>query len=90
MKDVRVGATIEVTTKHTVYTIKRISWDDALIKGHPQFCPEPVHATISGSTWGGSMIWNHFIGRGMHLEFVIQDVGRVTTSQIVEIRELAA
>ena len=96
------GTKLEVKTRHNVYTIVCDSHidsggdsdndcgADALIYGHPQFCPDPVRAKINGSTWGGSMIWSHFIGRGMHLEFVIPEVGRITTSPIQEIRELAA
>ena len=85
-----LGTKLEVKTKHNVYTIHWDSSDDAVIHGHPKFCPQPVRAKIHGSTWGGSMIWSQFIGRGMHLEFVIPALGRITTSAIEEIRELAA
>ena len=89
LRRLRLGTRLEVRTKHNVYTIHWDSDEDAEIQGHPTFCPEPVRARIHGSTWGGSMIWSHFIGRGMHLEFVIPEVGRITTSAIVEIRELS-
>ena len=83
------GTRLEVKTRHNVYTIICESHSE-LICGHPQFCPQPVRVRIQGSTWGGSMLWARFIGRGMHLEFIIPDLGRVTTSPVQEIRELAA
>ena len=85
-----LGTRLEVKTKHNVYKIHLDGDDEAVIEGHPQFCPKPVRAKIHGSTWGGSMIWTQFIGRGMHLEFVIPALGTITTSAILEIRELAA
>jgi hypothetical protein len=43
---------------------------------------------LAGSTWGGSMLKQSFIGRGMHLEFLHPVFQRILTSPIVEIREL--
>ena len=60
---------------------------EALISGHPVFCPQPTRVYIHGSTWGGSMLKESFIGRGMHLEFGHPDGLAVTTSAIQEIRE---
>ena len=61
---------------------------EALISGHPQYCPEPVQVAISGSTWGGSMLKQRFIGRGMHLEFCHPEYRTpIVTSKIQEIRE---
>jgi hypothetical protein len=63
--------------------------EQALISGHPQFCPDPVLVTIDGSNWGGSLLKRGFIGRGMRLEFRHPVFRRVTTSPIDEIREVA-
>jgi len=52
------------------------------------FCPEPVLVSIHGSTWGGSMLKEHFIGRGMHLEFHHPEYAMpIITSAIQEICE---
>jgi hypothetical protein len=60
----------------------------AFISGHPQYCPEPVLVAIAGSTWGGSMLKLHFLGRGMHLEFHHPEYRTpIITSTIQEIRE---
>ena len=57
------------------------------VSGHPEFCPEPVRVQIAGSTWGGSMLKQYFIGRGMHLEFMHPKYRRVLTSAILEIHQ---
>ena len=59
-----------------------------MLSGHPEFCPEPVQVAISGSTWGGAMLKQRYIGRGMHLEFCHPDYRTpIITSRIQEIRE---
>jgi hypothetical protein len=59
-----------------------------MISGHPLYCPQPVPVTITGSTWGGSMLKVRYIGRGMHLEFHHPEYHMpIVTSPIQEIRE---
>ena len=42
---------------------------------------------IQGSTWGGSLLKQGFIGRSMHLEFRHPDFQTpITTSRIVDVR----
>jgi hypothetical protein len=80
------GTVLEIETQNRVYTIESRSSNETLISGHPIFCPEPAPARIHGSTWGGSMLKEHFIGRGMHMEFHVKEMPPVTTSRILEIR----
>src|SRR5690242_1271048 len=81
------GATVEVETMNHTYTVVSCGDSDALICGHPTFCPEPVRVSITGSTWGGPLLKQGFIGRSMHLEFRHPEyVGPITTSRIVDIR----
>src|SRR5713101_4894848 len=81
------GAVVEIETQNRIYTLVSCGEGDALLHGHPTFCPEPVLVTIHGSTWGGSMLKHRFIGRGMHLEFGHPDyAGPILTSRIVDIR----
>ena|SRR3989338_2746 len=82
------GTWFEVETRNCIYTIEYLGNGEALISGHPKFCPEPTRVRIAGSTWGGSMLKLDFIGRGMHLEFVCPRHGIVVTSTISEIREV--
>ena len=88
LRDVPPGTILEVQTKNRAYKILYQGWDQALISGHPEYCPEPVLVKIEGSNWGGSMLKPSFVGRGMHLEFRHPDFERpIITSRILEIRQ---
>ena len=87
LRDLRPGAVLEVQTCRRWYTIVNQGGGDAWISGHPEFCPHPVLVKIHGSTWGGSMLKEQFIGRGMHLEFRHPGFLPITTSRILEVRE---
>ena len=89
LRDLAPGAVLEVQTRHHVYRIVNQREGAAWISGHPVYCPDPVLVDIHGSTWGGSMIMDRYIGRGMHLEFGHPYFARVTTSTIVEVQEKA-
>jgi hypothetical protein len=83
------SAVLEVETQHRWYTIVNRSSGDALISGHPNYCPQPVPVRIAGSTWGGSMLKLRYIGRGMHLEFCHPTYHTITNSRVVDIRTAA-
>ncbi len=87
LRDLAPGAVLEVQTCQRRYTIVNQGGGDALISGHPEYCPSPVLVKIHGSTWGGSMLKEQFIGRGMHLEFRHPNFLPITTSRILEVRE---
>lgn len=83
-------STLEVETQNHHYVIVLDRDGEAWIAGHPEICPEPVLVRISGSTWGGSMIKTHYLGRGMHMEFCHPGYhGVVITSPIVDIKMLS-
>ena len=84
------GTVLEVETQNRAYTIHYRGSGQALISGHPVFCPEPVLVNIHGSTWGGSMLKERFIGRGMRLEFAHPNYEPITTSIILDVREKRA
>ena len=87
LRDLPLGAVLEVQTCQRWYTIVNQGDGEALISGHPEYCPDPVLVKIHGSTWGGSMLKEQFIGRGMHLEFRHPAFLPITTSRILEVRE---
>jgi hypothetical protein len=87
LRDVTPGTVLEVQTQNRSYTLQYRGAGQALISGHPVFCPEPVLVSIHGSTWGGSMLKERFIGRGMCLEFGHPACQPITTSVIVDVRE---
>ncbi|HLK49645.1 MAG TPA: hypothetical protein VKT49_15995 [Bryobacteraceae bacterium] len=89
MHSLPAGAVLEVHTQNHVYTIVSERGGAAWISGHPLYCPDPVLVNIHGSTWGGTMIREHFIGRGMHLEFGHPDFVAITTSRILDVQEVS-
>ena len=86
LHDLSPGTVVEVRTQNRAYTIVYQGWDQALIWGHPVFCPQPVPVTIHGSSWGGSMLKARFIGRGMRLEFGHAERDPIRTSVILDVR----
>ncbi len=88
LEDLDPETTLQIETRHHCYTAVLLGKSEALISGHPVFCPEPILVTIHGSTWGGSMLKLRFVGRGMHLEFRHPEYRTpIVTSSIREIRE---
>src|SRR5438876_4052360 len=69
INDLPPSTVLEIQTMHHCYTAVFLGGSQALISGHPEFCPRPVPVAIAGSTWGGSVLKMRFVGRGMHLEF---------------------
>jgi hypothetical protein len=88
LSDLPPSTVLEIQTMHHRYTAVLLGGSEALISGHPEFCPEPVQVAIAGSTWGGSMLKLQYVGRGMHLEFRHpQYPTPIVTSPIQEIRD---
>ncbi len=82
---------LEIQTANHRYTAVMLGKGEALISGHPRYCPEPVQVEIAGSSWGGSLLKLDFVGRGMRLEFYHPDYKKpIVTSPIVEICEYSA
>jgi hypothetical protein len=90
MEDLAPGETLEIRTQNRSYTLVNCGDGQALLSGHPDFCPQPVLVRIEGSNWGGSMLKASYIGRGMRLEFLHPEHRSITTSQILEIRSATA
>ncbi|MCW5978654.1 MAG: hypothetical protein KIT09_11280 [Bryobacteraceae bacterium] len=90
LEDLERDCILEIRTQNRLYRLVNRGDGDAVIEGHPEFCPTPVLVKIHGSSWGGSMLKVAFVGRGMHLEFRHPGFNRpIVTSRIVEIRQVA-
>jgi hypothetical protein len=88
LHDLPPSTVLEIQTMHHCYRAVLLGGSEALISGHPEFCPEPVLVAIAGSTWGGSMLKLQFVGRGMHLEFHHPEYPTpIITSAIQDIRD---
>ena len=90
LHDLPPSTVLEIQTLHHCYRAVLLGGSEALISGHPEFCPSPVQVAIAGSSWGGSMLKLQFVGRGMHLEFRHPEYPTpIITSPIQEIRDYA-
>jgi hypothetical protein len=88
LKDLPPETVLEIQTMNHCYTAVMLGGNEAMISGHPEFCPRPVQVAIAGSTWGGSMLKCQYVGRGMHLEFHHPAYPTpIVTSPIREIRD---
>ncbi len=88
LHDLPPSTVLRIQTMHHCYTAVLLGGSDAMLSGHPEFCPDPVHVAIAGSTWGGSMLKLQYVGRGMHLEFHHPEYDTpIVTSPIQEIRD---
>ena len=85
LRDLPRGAVLAIQTQNRFYRLVSLGEETALLSGHPDLCPDPVEVRIQGSTWGGSMLKERFVGRGMHLEFVHPVHRTVTTSRVLDI-----
>ena len=80
------GSVLEVETSGHRYTIVNRTHGEALISGHPRFCPQPTAVIIGGSALGGCLVKARFIGLGMRLTFQLPTHRTITTSPIMQIR----
>jgi hypothetical protein len=88
LNDLEPRTVLFIQTQHHCYTAVFMGDNQALLWGHPQFCPKPISVSIVGSTWGGTMLKSRFVGRGMRLEFHHPEYSTpIVTSPIREIRE---
>jgi len=88
LNDLPPSTVLEIQTMHHRYTAVLLGGSEAMLSGHPEFCPKPVQVAIAGSTWGGSMLKLQYVGRGMHLEFRHPEYATpIVTSPIQEIRD---
>jgi hypothetical protein len=88
LDDLTPATVLRIHTQNHCYTAVLLGGSQALLSGHPEFCPQPVLVTIHGSTWGGSMLKQRFVGRGMRLEFRHSEYRTpIVTSSIREIHD---
>jgi len=88
LNDLPPSTVLEIETQNHCYQVVLLGDNNALISGHPKYCPEPIRVAIAGSTWGGSMLKRRYVGRGMHMEFRHPEYqAPIVTSRVQEIRE---
>jgi hypothetical protein len=90
LNQLAVGKRLVVKCQDCTLTVERRE-DGLYISGHNKFCPMPIKCSIPGSTFShnGSMLKQHWVGRGMYMEFHTEaHPKRIVTSEIQEVTEL--
>lgn len=85
-KNLVPGSLIDVETKSRHYRIECLGGNSIRVSGHPDYCPEPVPASLQGSVDREGVLELGFIGRGMRMIFLLDDVRPVTTSRVLHVR----
>ena len=81
-----VGAVLEIETGHTTYRLENMGNGNAMLSGHPKYCPEPIPVQIHGSlSSAGELKW-HFLGIGLRMVFLPVEHGVIRTSPIKSVR----
>ncbi|MGO9257669.1 MAG: hypothetical protein ACLQU1_15360 [Bryobacteraceae bacterium] len=80
------GSVIDVETKSRHYRIECLGGNAIHISGHPEYCPEPVAARLKGSVDKEGVLEFGVIGRGMRLQFLLNERQPVTTTRVVHVR----
>jgi hypothetical protein len=85
-KNLAPGSLIDVETKSRHYRIECLGGSAIRVSGHPEYCPDPVPASLQGSVDQEGTLELGFIGRGMRMIFLLDDVRPVTTSRVLHVR----
>jgi len=80
------GSLIDVQTQSRHYRIEYLGGNSIRVSGHPEFCPQPVLASLQGSLDRDGTLETGFIACGMRMIFVLDDAHPITTSRVVHVR----
>jgi hypothetical protein len=88
LERVPAGTQLIVQTVNRQYLLEAREGCDALLSGHPEYCPKPVGVTLLGSRSRTATLAAGFIGRGHCLVFLHPSGRFVRTSRVREVRKL--
>jgi hypothetical protein len=80
------GSMIDVETSSRHYRIECLGGSSIRVSGHPEYCPEPVSASLQGSVDKEGVLEVGFIGCGMRMIFLLEDTHPITTSRVLHVR----
>ena len=80
------GSLIDVETKSRNYHIECMGGNSIRVSGHPEFCPNPVMASLEGSVDRDGTLEIGCIACGMRMIFLLDDTHPITTSSVVNVR----
>ena len=89
IRDLEPRVALVVGTSHSRYNVTPVRTGDSrvIISGGRLF-PEPTEARLAGSTFGGSLLKQGWIGIGMCLEIHSAATGAVVTSRVRSIAKV--
>lgn len=84
------GTRLIVQTVHRQYFLETRGGYEALLSGHPQYCPDPVAVAVHGSSYETRVLLPGFIGPGVRLRFVHPSGRVIRTSRVRAVREVSS
>jgi len=79
------GSLIDVETKSRHYRIEYLGGNSVRVSGHPEFCPNPVKASLHGALDRDGTVEAGFIACGMRMILLLDDSHPMTTSRVVRV-----
>lgn len=89
LEELPIGAVLEIETGHTTYHLENKGEGQALLSGHPRYCPQPTLVQIQGSLDAADGLRWRFLGQGMRMVFLPPEHAVVRTSSIRRVRRVA-
>jgi len=86
LKNLLPGSLLDVETRSRHYRIECLGGNAIRISGHPDFCPNPVHAHLQGAITQNGAVEFGLIEPGMKFVFVLNGYIPVTTSRVISVR----
>jgi hypothetical protein len=83
-----VGAVLEIETGYTSYRLENMGDGNAMLSGHPAYCPEPVRVQIHGCTGPDAALMWRLLRPGAHMVFLHPEHGGVRTSAIKAVNRI--
>ena len=80
------GSLIDVETKSRHYRIECLGGNSIRVSGHPEFCPNPVMASLQGSLDRDGTLEIGYIACGMRMIILLDDTHPITTSRVLHVR----
>lgn len=88
LDQVPAGTQLIVQTVNRQYLLEAREGCEALLSGHPEYCPEPVDVTLYGSRSRKARLLPGFIGLGQCLVLVHPSGRFIRTTRVREVRKL--
>lgn len=85
-KNLMPGSMIDVETNSRHYRIECLGGNSIRVSGHPDYCPDPVNASLQGSVDRDGYLETGSIACGMRMIFLLDDAHPITTSRVLHVR----